>query len=404
MDYTFESLGYTQGTRQMFTVIGDIPSAAKLVEKPQRWNPAKPAGNSNRPEDKIHRAGIRDYLINEPDPIVGAITLYIDPADASWDRVEGAKHFTKLSVRMGAKVEVNDGQHRLGGGSDVISMEDALDEVTRRRVADMGLPLIIVLENDPWKKAQDYGDLQTNVKPPTKSLGMSMNRRVPINGFVMDLALDPNVVLFTDGKEPGNRIDVEKDSPGKLSTNWVSYKSLHYMVSLILAGSDIRSTPAMLKKLNGMVEADKSGVMHTTLVQFFNNLATNPVFSDLVSGKTKMAEVRKDSLLTSAGVLYAMAHAAHTLTHTTSLTLAQAGEKLAALDYSRPDGNGLLLGNLVNRDTGKIGSGRDSWMAAGDAMVKTIGQPVTKSALKAEAPGTGTVKRTVKRTPRSAAA
>lgn len=402
MDYTFESLHYNQGSRDMFVVIGDFQSAAKLVAKPSEWNPASPEGNSNRPQDKQHRAGIRDYLITEADPIIGSLTFYLDPNDAKWRNADGFDNVAYLQVRMGAKVECNDGQHRLGGGSDVMTMEDALDSDTYRRVADMGLPLIFVLEGKAYKKAQDYGDLQVNVKPPTGSLGMSMNRRVPFNRFVLDITLNQSIGLFSTGKEPGDRIDFVKDTPGKKSAHWTSYKTLHYMLSVLLAGSALRSKPAMTKALNGMVAAD-ADACREGVAAFLNGFAkTNQYAADLVAGATTMEIVRTDSYLTSAGTLYAIAHAAHEMIAGGN-SPAKVGEWLGALDYDRT--GSLLKGTLVTdhkdangKVVSKIGSGRDAWMGAGDALVLAV---QASGALTTGTPGV-TVKKVTRRATKAA--
>lgn len=370
MEITFEALGYRQGSRPMYVFIGDFPSANQLIKPGDTWNPANPQGNSNRPRDKAHKEGIKQYLLREADPIIGAITLYVDPADIRSEGVEGFSHFTKLAMRVGAWIEINDGQHRLAGGIEAADAATQLSPEVWERLRSMGVPMIVVPEARPLKKAQDYADLQTNVKPPTGSLAASMNRRVPANAFILDrVALNPSIHLMTTGDEAGDRVSFLKDSVGKGDqVKWVSFKTLHAFVGVLLAGGKIRSKPIMTRTLNNMVSGSNADDVAKDVADFLNAFAlANPWLSEVIAGNQGMDVVYDQTLLRSSGALYAVAHAGNML-HGAGLDWAEAGKRLGALNYDRPDACGLFLGNLVSPDTGKIGAGREGWLAGGNAL------------------------------------
>ena len=102
--------------------------------------------------------------------------------------------------------------------------------IDRLRLA--GQPAVIVIDDNPLHRAQDFTDLQRNVKPPTGSLGLSMDRRQPVNRFVVELVQRADIPIFSQGE----RVEFLKDSPGKLSAKLFSFKTVRYITGTALVG------------------------------------------------------------------------------------------------------------------------------------------------------------------------
>src|SRR5207249_5081968 len=94
-----------------------------------------------------------------------------------------------------------------------------------------GTPAIIVEEADPAKTAQDFVDLQRNVKPLSSSLGASLDRRWGVNRLAMDLAKSTRLL---HGEAPGDRIEYLSQTLSKLSPKMYTFASWRFAVGTIL--------------------------------------------------------------------------------------------------------------------------------------------------------------------------
>ena len=50
------------------------------------------------------------------------------------------------------------------------------------RLRASGQPAVVVIDDEPLNRAQDFTDLQKNAKPPSSSIALSMDRRQPVTG------------------------------------------------------------------------------------------------------------------------------------------------------------------------------------------------------------------------------
>ena len=96
-----------------------------------------------------------------------------------------------------------------------------------------------MIDDSPLNRAQDFTDLQRNAKPPSASIGLSMDRHQPINRLLIALVQDATAIPPFKG---GDRIEFLKDSPGKLSTKLFSYKTVRYLSGTVLIGTSQRTT------------------------------------------------------------------------------------------------------------------------------------------------------------------
>jgi len=358
----------------------------RMVNKPDTWNPLGEQPHGNRPQDKAHRAGIAEYLATEEEWVLGAVVLYVSPHDAQFVADEEWKDSPiaagKLTLNYGAEFDVGDGQHRIGGLSDVIKAHNEEGDVVIERLRIAGQPAVVVIDDNPLHRAQDFTDLQRNVKPPTGSLSLSMDRRQAINRLVVEMVQKPDMPIF----ELGKRVEFLKDSPGKLSAKLFSFKTVRYLTGTALLGVGQRTTLGWEKAVNAAVEEDREAVMGE-MIEMWKGLGQITGFADVISGKMTAAELRERSLLTTAGVQYAIAYALH-LAHESGIGYGKAAQALASANFDRPRLNPKALppsedhpvttkespfaGNLIDPITGKVGSGRPAWEAAGESLFKAI--------------------------------
>jgi len=387
-------IGYKQGSRQMVVTAMEPMALVRMVNKPDVWNPLGQQPHGNRPQDRVHRAGIAEYLENVEEWVLGAVVLYVSPRDAAfvqdadWEGSPIAPG--RLTLNYGAEFDVGDGQHRVGALSDVIKAHDEEGDAVIDRLRLAGQPAVIVIDDNPLHRAQDFTDLQRNVKPPTGSLGLSMDRRQPVNRFVVELVQRADIPIFSQGE----RVEFLKDSPGKLSAKLFSFKTVRYITGTALVGVGQRTIVGWEKAVNVAVEADRDEVMKD-MAEMWKGLGQLPGLADVISGKLTAAKLREQSLLTTAGVQYAVAYALF-FAHENGIAYGDAAKALGKVNFDRPrldptspraseqnlitPAETPFAGNLIDPLTGKVGSGRPAWEAAGEVLFKTIKEQVKKAA------------------------
>lgn len=397
MKLQLPAIGYKQGSRRMVITAMEPIALVRMVNKPDTWNPLGEQPHGNRPQDKAHRAGIAEYLETEEEWVLGAVVLYASPRDAQFEPQEGWEDAPiapgNLTLSYGAQFDVGDGQHRIGGESDVIKAHDEEGDPVIERLRKAGQPAVIVIDDSPLHRAQDFTDLQRNVKPPTGSLALSMDRRQPINRFVVQLVQHSDLPIFAQG----DRVEFLKDSPGKLSHKLFSFKTVRYITGTALVGVSERSAVGWEKAANAAVESDRAQAMRD-MVELWKGLGMLPGIADVITGKVTTAKLRERSLLTTAGVQYSIAYAMF-LAHEKGIGYAGAARALAEVNFDRPrlaDGpppseadpittkESIFAGNLIDPVTGKVGSGRPSWEAAAEALYSAIEASGSKTAGKKE--------------------
>lgn len=384
MRFELPAIGYRQGDRQMCVTALPPVTLIKIVARPEQWNPLGKQPHGNRPVDKAHRKGIADYIENEEDYVLGSVVLYASPRDARFVRDENDSDDSiapgRLSLVYGAEFDVGDGQHRIGALSDVLKAHDEEGDAVMERLRQSGQPAVLVIEANELHRAQDYVDLQRNVKTPTASLSMSMDKRQKINRFVVQLVQNKDLPLFFDKEkdQAGGRVEFLKDSPAKGSAKLFSFKTVRYITGTAL-GVDSRSSAGWTRAANLAVETNPNA--EREMVEMWQGLSTIPGLKAVVDGSKTPADLRADTLLGSAGVQYAIAYAI-SRAHDDGVPYETAAKALAKVNFNRPrvpvegqpitSDETLFAGNLIDPESGKIGSGRPAWEAAGDILHKVI--------------------------------
>ncbi|MXZ47026.1 MAG: DGQHR domain-containing protein [Chloroflexi bacterium] len=375
-------IGYQQGNRQMVVTALNPVALVKTVTSPDRWNPLGKQPHGNRPQDKGHREGIAQYLEEEENFVLGAVVLYASPRDAMFEPAEGDSNGPvrpgTLKLEFGAEFDVGDGQHRIGAYSDVMARHDEDGDPILERLRASGQPAVVVIDDEPLHRAQDFTDLQRNAKPPSNSIALSMDRRQPVNRMLIDLVQDAALPVF----DLGERVEFLKDSPGKLSAKLYSFNTIRYMSGTALIGTGQRSARGWDKAVNAAIE-EHPDASRAGLVAFWQAFAALPPIAAIIGGESTPAKLREETLLGAAGVLYALAAAAHEASDV-GMDLGEAVSAFQGVNFARPapppQGSPLTLddsifvGTLIDAETAKVGSGRPSWEAAADHLLEAIKQ------------------------------
>lgn len=374
-------IGYQQGGRLMLVTAMSPVDLVRMVSKPEAWDPVKTSVHGNRPRDAAHLQGIVKYLVEEEHFVLGAAVLYLTSREAAFTPVElpgvttesDAAKIGTLAVDIGAKFDIGDGQHRIGAHEHIVSTRDDDDPVLER-LAQSGQPMIIVIEDNPKRRAQDFTDLQRNVKTPTASLAQSMDRRQPINRELSEMF--DVVPLFND------RVEYFKDNPGKLSGKLFSFKTVRYVSGLLLVGNGYRSPATMDKAVNGKFEgtADSDAdAARAKLVEFWTSVGELVRFADIVDGEVKAPELREATYLTSAGVLYAIALAVYLANYMFNIPVQDAVKALDSVNFDRTAKTSditredtIFAGSLIDPETGKLQAGRTAWETAARDLLEVI--------------------------------
>lgn len=374
MKLQIPAIGYKQGGRQMVVTAMNPDALVKTVSRPEPWNPVGSQPHGNRPVDKAHRKGIAEYLESEEHFVLGAVVLYATSAEArfvpdkDWPEEEEERAPGMLFLEYGAAFDVGDGQHRIGACSDVISMHSDADDPVMRRLHASGQPVIVVIDDNPLHRAQDFTDLQRNAKPLSASMGLSMDRRQPINQLLIKLVQDPGLPIFNDGGDT-SRVEFLSDTPGKLSAKLFSYKAVRFVSGLVL-GVNERSTKGWERTVNDLVSGDPAAVAEK-LAGFWEGLGTLKPYANVISGTSTAAQLRERTYLASAGVLYGVGWAAYLADREHAISPQDFAGSLDVIDFTRPKKTSditaddtIFAGNLVDPASGRISGSRTGWEPA----------------------------------------
>lgn len=378
-------IGYKQGGRQMVTTAMNPVALIKTVSKPEPWNPVGNQPHGNRPRDERHVKGIVEYLETEEHFVIGAVVLYASPKEAKFTPHEGGSEGEEatcvgtLSLDIGATFDIGDGQHRISAYDKVIQGHSEEGDAVIERLRASGQPLVVVIDDNQLHRAQDFADLQRNVKTLASSIGMSMDRRKSINRAMLALFEDPELPIF--GHEgSADRVEFLKDSPGKLSAKLFSFKTIRYASGTALIGVSQRSTASWEKAVSEHLETEATGEKaRAELRDLWAGLSELTPYADVIDGNISAKELRESTYLTSAGVLYAIGYAVHRAVRDHGMDVQTAVKALDTVDFARTPNtmditpaDTIFAGNLVDPDSGKIGAGRAAWESAADALLKRI--------------------------------
>jgi DGQHR domain-containing protein len=370
----FAGISYRIGDRQFVVTVAPVTTYVGMVGEREAWDPLTGTG-TNRREDKAHRQRIAAYIQDTEDYVLNSVVIYADNDAVVFvpDHRDAPISPGVLYVRPGAKLKVGDGGHRTSAFGDVIEAHRHGDEVLERLQRN-GQPMVVVLDESPANRAQDFVDLQRNAKPLNTSVAESMDRRKAFNRLVLDEVVKSAAIPVFDG---GRRVEFLVDSPGKLSTKIAGFKTVRYASGTVLVGTGYRSTASWNEAVELQVALDDHA--SDRLVEFWQAFSALPLVGEALTSKKGVVGLRQESWLTSANVMYAIAAAVHRCTqdpegNTTHTFITDAMAALHDLDFRR--GANTLYGTLVEPGvSGKPDrglTGREAWEGAADQLAQHI--------------------------------
>ena len=379
--HVMPAIKYMQGGRPMYVTTMRPRELVVRAAQPERWNPTGVQPHGNRPHDPKHSKEIAEYLQEQPNYILSAVVLYLKPSeiqfvplpDASEDAWQTAG---TLSLDDGAEYDVGDGQHRIFAYSEILRSSKEYSADVFDRLVNSGQPVVIVEDEAPLHRAEDFSDLQRG-RPVTASMAHSMDRRKPVNRLLLDLVQDPSLPIFgKNGK--ADLVDFEADVLGKLSPKLFPFKVIRYASGTAL-GITERNTRGWEKAADDLAVNDHDGAL-AELHQLWSGLGALPPFMEVINGKRTAVDLRSKSYLTSAGVLYAIAHAACLARQKHKTPMVEFTKTLESVSFDRPSKtrditrqDTIFAGSLVDPDSGRIAAGRTAWEGAGAALLDAIG-------------------------------
>ena len=358
-------IGYKMGNRQMVTTVMSPVNFVGTVGPRQDWDPLS-GGGTNRKEDKAHREDIAQYIQSTEDYVLNSLLVYMGPDDANFEPDDPDAPISQgiLYVRPGAKFKVGDGGHRTSAYADVIQAHQHGDAVLQR-LTNNGQPIIVVLDDDPLRRAQDFTDLQKNSKPLNASIAQSMNRRQAINRLLIDRVIRPGLIPAV----ANNRIEFLVDSPGKLSPKIMGFKTLRYATGTLLTGTGNRTTRGWEEAVNVVLTKDVDG-SYDKIVEFWTGFGQLPPVAKALGTEKGVFLLREDTWLASATVIYAIAAAVHSAANSTDRSISQLMKSAGKIDFRR-DGE-TLIGTLVDKENRKAVGGREALESAAHVIAERL--------------------------------
>ncbi|WP_049568186.1 DNA sulfur modification protein DndB [Streptomyces sp. SBT349] len=369
----YPAIGYRMGGRQMVATAMTPIDYTGVVGLREVWDPLS-GGGTNRKEDKAHRQRIAKYIEETEEYVLNSILVYIGEGDAKFVPDDGAPDGQAvktgvLYVRPGAKFKVGDGGHRTGAYTDVVEAHRDFNDDVYQRLATSGQPIIVVLDDDQVRRAQDFTDLQKNAKPLSASIGQSMDRRSALNRVLIEKIIKrDDIPIFAEGR----RVEFLTDTPGKLSAKTMSYKTLRYASGTLLVGTGLRDTRGWEDAVELKIASDEKGSI-SKIVDFWQGLGELPTLKQSLAREKGVALLRNDTWLLSANLLYAIAAAVHQVAfEDKQCHLAACMRELHDFDFLRGR-NSPFVGTLVDPVTFKAVAGRGAWEGAAEVLVGHIG-------------------------------
>ncbi|MEV8212522.1 DNA sulfur modification protein DndB [Leifsonia sp. NPDC077715] len=380
----YPAIGYWMGSRRMVTTVMSPVTYVGTVGQREEWDPLEGTG-TNRKEDKAHRDGIAKYIEETEDYVLNSILVYYGADDAEFvsDDPDAPITMGTLYVRPGAKAKVGDGGHRTSAYGDVIEAHRHGDDVLER-LMKAGQPIIVVLDDDQTRRAQDFTDLQNNAKTLNASIAQSMDRRQEINRILLeDVLKGAKVPVFEGGK----RVEFLSDTPGKLSQKMMGYKTLRYATGTLLIGTGVRSTRGWDESVGAEIATAGHAQTLQRVLDFWNGFSALPDVAAALSATGGMVKLRETTWLASANVIYALAAAVHEVTSDAGVSITQAMDAAASVDFARTGStfHTTLVepahqdedGNWIKE---KALTGRAAWEGAGAVLARLIRRNLTETA------------------------
>jgi DGQHR domain-containing protein len=354
--------------RHFITPVASQGLTREILEK------SKPTEPVQRRTNAAHVQAILDYIVEEAEAgrpwAFGAIVLY------STEELEytplAMGHQSVVEVRITHSFSVGEGLHRalawavaLGVGKVRGVKRPQISTAAEARIMQATIPAMIVVESDLKRQKGDFHRLNQQ-KPLTSTVDTLTDDTV-----LSDLtkAVIHDVAIFED------RIDLNNASVGVKSDKLLSFAQLRFVVASYLLGRATRNKKAVEEGVEQIAKEEGKQDVRTELAEVFTEVVTKlGPLGQLQQKKVPpndvgdfVRQVRQETLLASNAAWRALFVALHEaqaegVAPKTAIRRVAKDPKI----WSRK--GRFFVGSLIDRETKKLLSNRESIDAASDRL------------------------------------
>lgn len=265
------------------------------------------------------------YIVNNKDSYTfSAITASVD-GPMKFDPVgaQGAASFRMgtLTVSMGAKFVVNDGQHRQAAIKEALQVAPELGDET--------IAVVFFLDRGLERCQQMFADLNRHAVKPSASLGILYDHRSTAANVAKHLGLTSKVFQ--------NLIETERSSLSERSRKLFTLSALHFSILEMLPEKELEDFPSASKKCQEFWEVVGEQIPEWLYVR---------------ESKMRSGEVRRDFIHSHAIVLQALGRVGKAIYQLPSPNLPKILRKLRNIDWSRKnaaswEGRAMIGGSMA---------------------------------------------------------
>lgn len=325
--YSFDAIRGVQAGEEFFVVICPLSIIPKMFHNDEYE--IAPDQRYQRTPNTKRIPVIKQYILDNPkEYIFSSLTASVDGNT----EFQSAPHLGpegktgRLTIDLGARFLLNDGQHRKH------AIEEALKE--NPRLKNESISIMFVKDNGLKRSQQMFADLNKNAMKPSKSLNILFDHRDTFSQFIVKIT--KNIEVFK------GRVDYEKTSIGNRDKKTFTLNGI------------LDATKKMLGKnrIKKLTEEETQDVQ-----KFWEVLSdTLPEWRHLIRGNMTPKEIRHTFVNTSTNCLNSLGLVGRVMRDRHPNTWTKKIAMLRNIDWSREnpmwDGNLIQDGKLIRTTVG----------------------------------------------------
>ena len=366
------------GTIPVFDVIdkGFVEPVASAGLAPEVLKMARTNGPVQRKTNPQHVQAIVDYIVEQAETgkpfTFNAVVLYsTTPLE-----FEGTSYGFDMAGEARAReaMSIGEGLHRICAWAVAAGLaklkgvkQPQMSDRARRRIEQASIPVIVIEEPDLARQKTDFHTL--NLQKPLSTTVLALTDDTVLSEITRRVISD--LKLFHD------RIDLNNGSVGARSDKLLAFAQLRFIVASSLLGKKTRSKRQVEEDVRNLVkERDPRGELREAFTLIATNLGgLDRLQRDRVNHSGAFVrKLRQETLLSSSGLWRALAVALHDAKEA-GVNPKTAIERITAAGVTWDRKSDFFLGTLIDRDSGKLLSHRESIDAAADKLLAVMTKP-----------------------------
>lgn len=344
--YSFPAVKGIQAGREYYITMIPLKYLVKLLPEPIEYIPPEFRAQRRLNESRIPE--IKSYILeNRASYIFSSLTASID-GKFSFQESKELETTGLLKISMGAKMLINDGQHRRAAIAQALVEDETLEDET--------ISVVFFEDRGLEKSQQMFTDLNMNAQKSSNSINTCFETRDPLAVLTKEIVRDnPFLNKYTD---------LEKDNLGKNSSKLFTLYTIFRVNRKIVGSSDVTFEDERF------------------LYSFWNSITSNiPELQELESRVITKATLREEYVVTLGVTLLSFSRVGIWLYQAQGVNVEKYLKKLSKVDWSRsnPAWNGRII-----REDGKIMTNENAIILAGNYLKKCLGIALSKDEEKRE--------------------